>query len=104
MKIFGIARKTATILANLSLFLNTFLPFVIATQPAYAQDSEGAVPTISEPTPTETATPTVTETPVVTEAPTAIPTETIVPTITEVPSITPTETATPTIAVSYTHL
>jgi hypothetical protein len=113
MKIFGIARKTATILANLSLFLNTFLPFVIATSPVYAEEPEGAVPTIIEasptqepqpqtdPTPTETVTPTITETPAVTptETPVTTPTETITPTTepTETPVVTPTETVTPTI-------
>jgi len=39
MRYLGIARKTAAILANLSLLLNTFLPFLVAIQPVYAADT-----------------------------------------------------------------
>ena len=101
MKILGIARKTASILANLSLFLNTFFPFIIAAQPAYAQSPEEAVPSIVEFTPTPepsivvdptpSAQPTPENSPTPSEDP--IVTPTIEPTIT--PEITPSPEATP---------
>jgi len=89
MRYFGIARKTAAILANLSLFLNSFLPFLIAIQPVYASDPEGAVPSIVENTPTPEPSNIVTPTP---DKPT--PTEPVLP-LSPTPEISPTVAPTP---------
>lgn len=79
-------KKFTAIVANLSLLLNTFLPFVLSVKPAYAE----------EPTPTPTVeivenipTPEITETPIPTEQPEIIPTETPEITPTEPPEATP---------------
>ena len=98
MKTFGIARKTASILANLSLFLNTFLPFVITAQPAYAQMPEEIAPAIVEVSPTPENSPTPSENPSITPEPTITPNET--PTPTPEVTITPEPTATPEISPS----
>ena len=44
----GFARRLTAIVANLSLLLNSFLPFILAIQPVYAQSPEGDVPAIVE--------------------------------------------------------
>jgi len=43
---FNTARKAIAILANVSLLFNSFVPFLLVAQPAYAQSSEMVVPTI----------------------------------------------------------
>lgn len=99
MKNFGIARKFTAVLANLSLLLNSFLPFAIAIKPVYAQSIEDLTPTPTPveivqnfPTPTpeivivETPTPTVQPTPEVTPTPEVI----ITPQVTPTPSSEPT--------------
>ncbi len=98
MRYLGIARKTASILANLSLFLNTFLPFVITAQPAYAQMPEEIAPAIVEVSPTPENSPTPSENPSITPEPTITPNET--PTPTPEVTITPEPTATPEISPS----
>lgn len=40
----GFARRLTAIVANMSLLLNSFLPFILAIQPVYAQSPEEAVP------------------------------------------------------------
>jgi cysteine-rich repeat protein len=86
----GRARKTVAILANLSLFLNSFLPFVLAIQPVYAQSSEEAAPTeVVQDSPTPEATPTIVET-------TPTPETTVTPEATSTPEITITPEPTPT--------
>ncbi len=86
MKILGIARKTASILANLSLFLNTFLPFIVAAQPVYSQTPEEEPVEIVEATPIPE--PTITIDPNPTEVEVS-PTPTDEPFITPEPTITP---------------
>jgi hypothetical protein len=123
----GRARKTAAILANVSLFLNSFLPFVLTIQPVYAQSSEEVAPTevvqnsptpettpttIVETTPTleTTITPETTSTPevTITPEPTPTPERTLItnPINSEVgtliPSINTTVTSTPTIEITPT--
>jgi len=105
MRYFDIARKTASILANLSLFLNSFLPFALAIQPVHAQSADDVTPIPteiiinSEPVEsTPISTPTITETPTI--EPTTAPTPEIIPQITPeasstaevTPNITPTGT------------
>ncbi|NCU28920.1 MAG: hypothetical protein EOM85_04625, partial [Candidatus Moranbacteria bacterium] len=86
MKILGIARKTASILANLSLLLNTFLPFIVAAQPVYSQTPEEEPVEIVEATPTPEPTITIEPTPTEVEV---SPTPTDEPFITPEPTITP---------------
>ena len=75
-------KKTVAVITNLSLLLNSFVPFLLATQPVYAEEA----------TPTEIITPTITPEPTIQP--------TIEPTIT--PETTPTETITPTIESTIT--
>ena len=100
MRHFDIARKTASILANLSLLLNSFLPFVLAIQPVNAQSVEELSPT---PTPAEIVENSPTPTPeiIINETPTPSPevtpevTPEITPEITPEAEITPEVTPTP---------
>lgn len=42
-----ITRKIIALISNLSLLLNSFIPFILASQPAYAQNLEETFPTIT---------------------------------------------------------
>ena len=44
----GFIKRSTAIVANLSLLLNSFLPFLLAVTPVYAQSPEGNVPEIVE--------------------------------------------------------
>ena len=114
-----IIKKFIAIVANLSLLLNSFIPFLLITKPVYSQEYiPTIIPTpteIQDLTPTQTAggsdisvtpvpeltiepsivspteeQPTIIPTP---EIITNIPTETIIPTPTEIQDLTPTQTA-----------
>ena len=105
MRHFDIARKITSILANLSLLLNSFLPFVLAIQPVNAQSVEDLSPTptpaeIVENSPTPTPEIVISETPTPTVEPTVTPevSPTVIPTISPeaTPEATPTNEITPT--------
>ena len=89
MRHFNIARKAVAILANLSLLLNSFLPFLLAIKPAYAQSVEEG---IVENSPTPTPEIVITETPIVSPEPTASA-ETPTPTVEPIVSPEPTASA-----------
>ena len=78
----GVARKCIAILANVSLLFNSFVPFLLAVKPAYAQ--EAIIPEIVVPAEVPTETPTIIET---TPAPEVTPE--VTPEITPIVEITP---------------
>ena len=86
MRHFNFARKAVSILANLSLLLNSFLPFVSAIQPAYAQSVEDLSPT---PTPVEIVENSPTPTPEIVIVETPTPTPEVTPTVEPTPQVTP---------------
>jgi len=101
---FSIVKKFTAAIANLSLLLNSFLPFILSVKPIYAEDdlTPTPIPTqIVEVSPTPEATPTIAEvspTPEITVTPEASPTAEISPT----PEVTPEATTTPTPEITVT--
>lgn len=86
-KLLGIAKRSTAIIANISLLLNSFIPFLLVTQPIYAQEAPTPIEEVQqfEPTPI----------PEITQAPEPEPT--IIPTPEITPELTPTIEPTPTI-------
>ncbi|MDD2482786.1 MAG: VWA domain-containing protein [Candidatus Shapirobacteria bacterium] len=83
----GVARKFVAILANVSLLFNSFVPFLLAVQPVYAQEAPAVEEVIVEPTPAPEA-PAIVE---ITPTPEIIPSPEITPEVTPeiIPEITP---------------
>jgi len=105
---FSIVKKFTAAIANLSLLLNSFLPFILSVKPIYAEDNITPIPTptqIVEVSPTPEATPTIAEvspTPEITVTPEASPTAEISPTPEATSTPTPETTVAPTPEVSPT--
>ena len=105
---FSIVKKFTAAIANLSLLLNSFLPFILSVKPIYAEDNITPTPTptqIVEVSPTPQVTPTVVEvspTPEITVTPQATPTAEISPTPEITPEVTPEVTITPTPEITVT--
>ena len=95
----ALGKKILTSIALVAIIAQSFSPYLVFSQKAYAQeDNQGNV----TPTATDTPTPTVTETPTPDQTVTPTPTDTITPTPTDTPTPELTSEPTPTPTVNDT--